>query len=271
MNKAPYLLLLFFLLFSCSQNAEDQRVAKVETPALPKPFVKDSSTKTIHVFVALCDNRQGIVPVPPLIGNGEDSDNNLYWGTDYGVRTYFKKSKEWTLLKTIKNPKKHILERLIFKHKTQNAYMLADAYNGLNIKETIDDFIQASAGDSLQLIDNQQFGGGSDVVAYIGHNGLMNFSMEKAYPSVSKHKREAIILACISKRYFVPILKTSNAYPMLTTTQLMCPEAYTLHDALAGWLQGESYSKIHERASKAYSFYQKCKLDSAKKLLATGY
>jgi hypothetical protein len=190
MNKSPYLLPLFLLLFSCSQNTDNQRVIKEETTNSFNPYVKDSSTKTIHVFVALCDNRQGIVPVPPLIGNGEDPDNNLYWGTDYGVRTYFKKSKEWTLIKTIKNPKKHILERLVFKHKTQNAYILADAYNGLNIKETIDDFVQASAGDSLQLIDNQQFGGGSDVVAYVGHNGLMNFSMEKTYPSVSTHNEK---------------------------------------------------------------------------------
>ena len=36
-------------------------------------------TKTIHVFVALCDNEnQGIVKVPAVIGNGQDARNNLY-------------------------------------------------------------------------------------------------------------------------------------------------------------------------------------------------
>ncbi|MDR2238683.1 MAG: hypothetical protein LBE92_21425 [Chryseobacterium sp.] len=56
----------------------------------------DEKTKTIHVLVALCDNKyQGIVPVPEKIGNGQDPDQNLYWGAAYGVRTYFKKSKEW--------------------------------------------------------------------------------------------------------------------------------------------------------------------------------
>lgn len=32
--------------------------------------------KTIHVYVALCDNvYQGIVPVPKTIGNGDDPRN----------------------------------------------------------------------------------------------------------------------------------------------------------------------------------------------------
>jgi hypothetical protein len=49
-----------------------------------------AETKIIHVFVALCDNdSQGIVPVPKKIGNGNDPDNNLYWGCGYGVRTFF--------------------------------------------------------------------------------------------------------------------------------------------------------------------------------------
>jgi len=35
--------------------------------------------RTIHVFVALCDNEhQGIVPVPEIFGNGDDPANNLF-------------------------------------------------------------------------------------------------------------------------------------------------------------------------------------------------
>lgn len=47
--------------------------------------------KTIHVFVALCDNaNQGIVPVPESLGNGQDPKSNLYWGAIYGLKSYFK-------------------------------------------------------------------------------------------------------------------------------------------------------------------------------------
>src|SRR5438046_399170 len=60
----------------------------------------DSALRTIHIFVALCDNKyQGIVPVPAKIGNGADPNNNLYWGCGFGIQTYFQNSKEWKLVK----------------------------------------------------------------------------------------------------------------------------------------------------------------------------
>ena len=50
----------------------------------------------IHVTVALCDNQhQGIVPVPALIGNGRDTRNNLYWGADYGVKSWMLRHEKW--------------------------------------------------------------------------------------------------------------------------------------------------------------------------------
>src|SRR4051794_18726638 len=80
--------------------------------------------KVVHVFVALADNQyQGIVPVPARLGNGEDAERNLYWGAAGGVKTYFRRSAEWTLLQSGQKPKSEILERCIFKHKTQNVYL----------------------------------------------------------------------------------------------------------------------------------------------------
>ena len=72
-----------------------------------------NSLRTIHVYVALCDNiNQGIVPMPAAIGNGQDPSRNLYWGAGYGVKNYFnRKSDNWTLIKTIKNPVTKILDR----------------------------------------------------------------------------------------------------------------------------------------------------------------
>jgi hypothetical protein len=66
-----------------------------------------AQTRTIHVVVALCDNvNQGIVPVPKSLGNGQDAKNNLYWGAGFGVKTFFKNSKEWTLVKNNRQPKR---------------------------------------------------------------------------------------------------------------------------------------------------------------------
>lgn len=88
----------------------------------------DSTFKTIHVFVALCDNKyQGIVPVPAKIGNGQDPDNNLYWGCAFGIKTFFSKSAEWKKVK-IQKIDSVLLERIIFKHVSKNWYLIADAY-----------------------------------------------------------------------------------------------------------------------------------------------
>ena len=57
---------------------------------------QDAGIRTVHVFVALADNRsQGIVPVAAKLGNGEDPERNLYWGSAYGVKTFFARSPDW--------------------------------------------------------------------------------------------------------------------------------------------------------------------------------
>jgi hypothetical protein len=62
------------------------------------------------------------------IGNGQDPANNLYWGCDNGVKTYFnKKTSDWTLLQLQRKVSDTILERLLFKHKKQNVYLVAEA------------------------------------------------------------------------------------------------------------------------------------------------
>lgn len=235
----------------------------------------DASTKTIHVFVALCDNKyQGIVPVPKAIGNGQDPANNLYWGCAYGVKTYFKKSKEWKLLTTQKLDKIR-MERLVFKHVSKNYYLVADAYDGQYIKKTTTDFLFSSAGqlkDTIQ-INKTTIGinGNAKMVAYIGHDGLMDFQLNESFANADDKQRDAIILACISKKYFAPHLKQAKANPILWTTGLMAPEAYILHDALSSYVTGGTAEQIRSRGAMAYTKFQKCSLKASKNLLVTGF
>lgn len=232
--------------------------------------------KTIHVYVALCDNlNQGIVPVPKELGNGQDPRTNLYWGALYGVKTHFKKSKDWIFVKEIKSKKAKILERVLFKHNDSDVYLLAEAYDGKHINTTINNYLESLAGNHKVRIkhDNQELGFAKDaeLLAYIGHNGLMEFSAEGNFNNITEQKKDAIILACYSKSYFSSHLENINANPLVWSTGLMSPEAYTLAWALEGWVQNESDDQIRERAAKAYNHYQKCGLNGAKRLLVTGF
>lgn len=235
-----------------------------------------SKSKTIHVFVALCDNiNQGIVPVSAKLGNGQDIESNLYWTALYGLKTHFKHSEDWILLSSEKDIGNHILERILFKHKTTNTYLIADAYDGQYIKQTIIDFLEASAGrnkvDITHKGETLKFGGNAQLLAYIGHDGLMEFNVQGAFKPLNNNKRDAIILACVSKDYFKPYIEITKAKPLVWTTGLMAPEAYSLKWAIDGWILNETDLQIRERAAKAYNYYQKCGLKAAKRLLVTGY
>lgn len=233
-----------------------------------------SVQNTIHVVVALCDNQyQGIVPVPKKIGNGQDPDNNLYWGCGYGIRTYFKNSQEWKLITRHKIDSVK-MERLVFKHVTEPYYLVADAYNGKHIARCTHDFFGGCSGQSKDTINLKGtiigLYGNATLLAYVGHDGLMDFDLDGTYVSDGK-TRDCIILACYSKNYFATHLKETGAKPLVWTTGLMCPEAYTLHDALSAYVRKEGSEAVRMRAIKAYAKFQKCGEKGAARLLVSGY
>lgn len=250
------LLICIVLLFSCSSFAK---------------------TKTIHVFVALADNvSQGIAPVPALLGNGNDARNNLYWGAAYGLKTYFKnKSPEWTLVKNLPCDTSLILERILFKHVSKDVYLMADAYRGTKIGACIDNFLEASNAQNPDSIvwkgKSLVFGGASDLLAYCGHDGLMEFSTNANLKPHSKDPIDVIILACYSQDFFYDEIISTCANPLLWTSKIMAPEAYTLRAAIEGWILDESPEKIEKRAENAYQKYQKCSESWANKTFCTGF
>lgn len=269
-------ILLFSVLFlfnnSCQSKSAKKNLNSKEITAISE--FKNTS-KVIHIFVALCDNKyQGIVPVPTKIGNGQDPQNNLYWGCAYGIKTYFKNSKEWKLLKSEK-VNETILERLIFKHISKDFYLVADAYDGQFIETCTKDFLKSNSGNKKDTIifDKKTIGlyGNANLVGYIGHNGLMDFNLEESYKNCDNQFRDCIILACKSKKYFSNYILNSKSNPLVWTTQFMAPEAYTIHDAISGYVNNENATQIHLRAAKAYAKFQKCSLKAASILLTTGF
>jgi hypothetical protein len=235
------------------------------------------SPKVVHVIVALADNTfQGIVPVPRAIGNGDDFERNLYWGAAFGVKNFFRKSAERNLVGPCTNPAYPVLERCVFRHEHSNVVLVADAYRGREIKKAIEDFFAFCAGRKVEQVSvagasTVTAGGGADLIAYVGHDGLMDFRLNGYDTPVDKKLRDAIVLACASKQFFANGLTYTSAKPLLWTTGLMAPEAYVLEAALAGWTRNESGEQIRDRAAKAYNRYQKCGDKAAHHLFATGW
>ena len=274
---------LLAMLASC-QNAgqESLRPEVAQAPASGRNTAaatqptKRNSGKLIHVLVALCDNEyQGIVPVPARIGNGDDPANNLYWGARFGVKTFFKRANDWKPIAESLNPRAGILERLVFKHQTKDVYLIADAYRGREIKRCVADFFEFSAGRAVETVKANSgelhAGGGADLVVYVGHDGLMDFSLDSLPQKADNRPRDAVILACLSKRYFAEPLRNTGASPLLWTTGLMAPEAYVLKAAIDGWVSNEDGERIRRRAAAAYNQYQRCGMNAASRLFSTGW
>jgi len=241
---------------------------------------QDAGLRTVHVFVALADNEhQGIVPVPARIGNGEDAEHNLYWGAAAGVKTFFARSPDWQRISCGDKPKAEVLERRVFKYRTANVYLVADAYRGIEIRQAILDFLDAAAGDGAETMSvaaaSSQIKlptrGAANLDAYVGHDGLMDFQFARFPLRKNETHRDAVVLACASRQYFAEGVRESGAYPLLWTTGLMAPEAYTLKSALDGWMAGENAEQIRDRAAGAYDKYQKCGFRAAHRLFVSGW
>lgn len=279
MYKINILLYYTLIFISCNSQKTNSNISPQNQESFPakdpNQVIYDTTIKTIHVLVALCDNKfQGIVPVPARIGNGQDPNSNLYWGCGYGVRSYFRNSKSWTFLKSYRVDSIK-LERLIFKNKKANYYLVADAYDGKYIKNCTIDFLKSCSGQIKDTVNINQktigINGNSNLIAYIGHDGLMDFKLNEQYNNLDNKIRKAIILACISKKYFARALLFTKAKPLVWSTGLMSPEAYTLHDAVESFIENDTDAQIAINAAKAYSKYQKCSLNAAKKLLVSGF
>ena len=280
--RTRLLLVLGFLCMAAAACASTNRASPPATsvsgsgPEAVHTEAAVNSVPVIHVFVALADNvNQGIVPVSASLGNGDNPATNLYWGAAFGIRTFLSRSKDWELISVIPNPNASILERCVFRHRRTSTLLVADAYRGKEITQTTVDFLEAAAGKAGEKLKakNVEFhtAGSADLVAYIGHNGLMDFELPAHPKRRDDRQRRAIVLACASKNYFSPALQQSGATPLLWTTNLMAPEAYVLSAAIDGWLQKETDEQIRLRAADAYHKYQKCGVKAARRLFATGW
>lgn len=224
--------------------------------------IAQEPVRTVHAFVALCDNAsQGIVPVPPRIGDGDDPESNLYWGSAEGLRTQFCRSRDWKLAGRPSPGAPWILDRCVFRHVSGKAYLVADAYRGSEIRRALADFLAACLGEGEQevrlTVEGRPVvlacGGKASLVVYLGHNGLMDFPPPPLREAAKVPKRPAAVLCCMSESYFGPLLRPRGADLILTTRQLMYPGAFLLQALLEGWLKGEDARGIRESAAQAYS------------------
>ncbi len=241
--------------------------------------VQNNQPLFVHIFVPLCDNEnQGIVPVNKPLGDGQNLRTNLYWGAGYGIKTHFKRLKEWTLLSSQLDIDSIVLERVIFKKKYPNGatvFLVADAYRGDKMHECLTNYFASLAGVKKELLKIDEKNeikafGKADLIAFNGHNGLMD-SYADLFLNQDNRMRDAVSIACASHEFFRKHLNVARAYPLLTTTNLLAPEAYGMEAVIDSWAMLEDGKTIRKKVGAMYHKIHKCGIKGATNLFHTGW
>ncbi|MCB9188702.1 MAG: hypothetical protein H6599_05400 [Flavobacteriales bacterium] len=253
---------LFFMLFTLTWISLSAQPIKNRSSIINflKQKVEKGEPLVAHVLVPLCDNEhQGIVPTSASIGNGMDPDHNLYWMTSKGVKRYFRDLSDWKLIESQKNVRDDILERVIFKKRFDNGTVLilvADAYRGDRMHECLNDYFNSLSGHLLDsvLVDSAylKINGEADLVAFNGHNGLMDESTTYEVATENTKPKDAVSISCASSGFFKDHYWQTSSYPLVHTTNLLYPGAFILEGILNKWAMLESDEECKLAAGKAY-------------------
>jgi hypothetical protein len=100
--------------------------------------------------------------------------------------------------------------------------------------------------------------GSYDMVVFIGHNGLMDFTLPSPTKSPNQPRRlDCVVLCCKSADYFQPRLTAAGGRPLLLTTQFMYPGSFILAAVAESWLDGAKRTQLRASAGAAYARNQK--------------
>ena len=152
-----------------------------------------------------------------------------------------------------------ILETLKFSHaKFPKTQLVAHAYRGSEMRKCLEMLFATLTSNNHP----------ADLVAFIGHNGLMEHQLPMPKAETGAKTRDAVILCCVSQSYFQNRLENAGIRPVLLTDQLMYPASAVLHDLLEGWLRGENREQMRQRAGAAMAKNQKISVKAAKGIFA---
>jgi hypothetical protein len=163
--------------------------------------------------------------------------------------------------------------------KGKRVLLIAEAYDGARMKSALTDFLSAAAGRLTRDFDvtsgkekaGVQAGGLADLVCFVGHNGLMDVALETVPENTGgPNPRFAVVLACKSRDFFLAPLARAKCAPLITTSQLMAPEAYTLDAIVRSWAAGADPEAVRRKAAAAYAKYQKCSVAAAERIFVAG-
>jgi hypothetical protein len=227
--------------------------------------LREGRPLVVDVHVPLCDNdvlRCGNA----RLGDGDRPEGNLYWATTEGMLGWFKR--RWTAVPLAPAVHEELDLRVWRRDLPTPAawqkagappryrvYVIARAWRGEAIAAAFERYARDLAGvtrGKLTLADGTVLatGGDAQIVAWVGHNHLMD---REAYPwaslGVDPRPRGGIAIACHTAAY----MEEAPGVPLLQTRDYLYANGSALEGAVLAFASGGDFAAIRRGAAKSYA------------------
>ena len=248
----------------------------------------------VQVHAPLCE--QSIIPCGNArLGDGESLRTNLYWATTAGFGRWFgrsgggwKRVLEWREGET-GDPE--VLSVMVYRRtiataaawrkrgapKSFTLYVVIHGWRGTAIDRALKAYARELAGLDERLVqlgaatttaraataattselELVRAGGGAHLVAYSGHNRLMDYPAAYAWPAPGSRPIGAIAVACHTASYMATQVSSAMRVPLLMTRDFLFANAAPVEGVILAFARGGGYAELRRAAAEAYAGVQK--------------
>jgi len=256
-------------------SAEDEWLASLSDRVIDD--VKAGKPLVVEVHVPLCDNNI-IRCGNAKLGDGNNPETNLYWSTTPGFGSWFnRKNGGWKRVLKLREGEtgdKDVLALHVYR-KSVNAPaawkkrgapskieidIVVHGWRGTAIDRALAAYAAEISGQSTRTItladtSTLEAGGAAQIVAWVGHNRLMDLDAFQ-WPAPGKATKGTIAIACHTAAYMEDNVPAATRVPLLMTRDFLFANAAPLEAAVLAFASGGSYAKIRLDAATAYAGVQ---------------
>jgi hypothetical protein len=236
----------------------------------------------IQVHVPLCDN--SIIRCGGRgLGDGASLERNLYWATSEGLAGWMsRRDSGWSLElratgEAIAEP--DVLEVRVWRRVVDTprawrgpgmpatfvARLVGFAWRGTAIDRALSGYLSDLYRDQPRVVRGRDptgrsveiaAGGAARVVAWAGHNRLMDVAADWAALARTEEKgfrKGAVAIACYSADYLRPALPGPTRVPLLMTASFVMASSASLERAVMAFLAGGDFGAIRTAGAVGYA------------------
>jgi len=238
--------------------------------------VRAGKPLVVEVHVPLCE-KSIIACGNAKLGDGDNPATNLYWSTTPGFGEWFaRKGSGWkrVLATTTQTGDPDVLALHVYRRTmaTPPAWQRRGAPKRFELDvvihawrgKAIDRALAAYADDvsgkgtrAVKLADGELVAGGAaQLVAFVGHNRLMDLERFD-WPTPGATAKGTIAIACDTAPYMKKQVSAPTRVPLLMTSDLLFANAAPLEAAVLAFASGAGYAQIRRDAATAYAGVRK--------------